>query len=224
MASSPPHPTFRLADGIGLARFEDFVIVLDVPCDRYTKIGGKAAAILVAIADAHTVVPDDPALTALQRAALVTDALASDAPFLDPRSIPLPMSSVLEGGAPPRPVTRHDLGIVLDCAVSRMDLRRRTLEHVLRTMPGPRQRRAPTEIAELARQFDGGRRLAPFRPCCLPDALAFTRHARRRGHDVRLVFGVKCHPFEAHCWAQMGQVVLTDPLERVLRFQPILAL
>jgi hypothetical protein len=34
----------------------------------------------------------------------------------------------------------------------------------------------------------------------------------------------KCHPFEAHCWAQIGQVVLTDPLERVLRFQPILAL
>lgn len=224
MVSLPPHPIFRLADGIGVARFDDFVIVLDVPCDRYRKIGGEAAAALLAIADARPIDPDHAGLAALHRAGFIADRLHSDAPYLDPRSIPLPTSSVLEGGAPSRAATRHDLGVVLDCAASRLDLRRWPLERVLRALRNARQRRSAKEIGELARDFDMGRRLAPFRPCCLPDALAFTRRARRHGHDVRLVFGVKCHPFEAHCWAQIGEVVLTDPLERVLRFQPILAL
>lgn len=224
MESLPPSPTFRLADGIGIARFEDYVIVLDVPCDRYRKVGGEAAAALLAIADARPIDPASAGLAALHRASLIIDQLHSDAPYLDARTIPLPISSVLEGGAPFRAATRHDLGVVFDCAASRLDLRRWPLERVLRALRNARQRRSTKEIGEMARDFDMGRRLAPFRPCCLPDALAFTRHARRHGHDVRLVFGVKCHPFEAHCWAQIGEVVLTDPLERVLRFQPILAL
>ncbi|NML95932.1 lasso peptide biosynthesis B2 protein [Novosphingobium olei] len=224
MASPPPPPAFRLADGIGVARFDDSVIVLDVSCDRYRKVGGEAAAALLAIADARPIDPNHAGLAALHRAGFIADRLHSDAPYLNPRSMPPPTSSVLEGGAPYRVATRHDLGVVLDCAASRLDLRRWPLERVLRALRNARQRHSTQEIGELARDFDMGRRLAPFRPCCLPDALAFTRRARRHGHDVRLVFGVKCHPFEAHCWAQIGEVVLTDPLERVLRFQPILTL
>lgn len=224
MTSPRPSPQVHLADGIGLARFADFVIVLDVPCDRYTRFGGNAALTLVAIAEGQALGPDLDGVGALQRAGIVTTEPQPSSCFLDPRSISPPASSVLEGGENPHEVSLHDLGIVFACAKSRLDLRRRPLAQVLRQLPAPALQRATGDIGALARDFDAGRRLAPFRPRCLPDALAFTRHARRRGHDVRLVFGVKCHPFEAHCWAQQGSVVLTDPLERVLRFQPILAL
>ncbi len=224
MTSLPPSPQVRLADGIGLARFADFVIVLDVPCDRYTRFGGSAAVTLAAIADGQTLGPDVDGVAALERAGLVTADPQLGSCFLDARGIPQATSSVLEGGESPREVGWHDLGIVLACATSRLDLRRKSLAHVLRQVPAPAPRRTTGDIGELARDFDAGRRLTPFAPRCLPDALAFTRYARQRGHDVRLVFGVKCHPFEAHCWAQLGSVVLTDPLERIVRFQPILAL
>lgn len=224
MTSLSPSPQVRLADGIGLARFADFVVVLDVPCDRYTRFGGNAAATLVAIADGQTLRSDLDGVAALERAGLVTAEPQHSSYFLTPRDIPQATSSVLEGGESPRKVNWRDLGIVLACARSRLDLRRKSLAQVLRHVPAPAPRRRTGDIGGLARDFDAGRRLAPFAPRCLPDALAFTRYARRQGHDVRLVFGVKCHPFEAHCWVQMGSVVLTDPLERILRFQPILAL
>ncbi len=224
MTSLPPPPQLRLADGIGLARFADSVIVLDVPCDRYTRCGGNAAVTLAAIADEQPLEPAPDGLAALQRAGLVTAEPQPSSCFLDPRGMPQATSSVLEGGENPRELGWHDLKIVFACAKSRLDLRRKSLAQVLRQLSAPAPRHAPADIGKLARDFDTGRRLAPFRPRCLPDALAFTRYARRRGHDVRLVFGVKCHPFEAHCWAQLGSVVLTDPLERIVRFQPILAL
>jgi hypothetical protein len=224
MTSLLPFPQVRLADGIGLARFADFVIVLDVPCDRYTRFGGNAAVTLAAIADGQTLGSDCDDVATLQRAGIVTAEPQPSSCFLDARGIPQATSSVLEGAESPREVSWQDLGIVLACATIRLDLRRKPLAHVLRQVPAPTLRRKVGNVGELARDFDAGRRLAPFAPRCLPDALAFTRYARRRGHDVRLVFGVKCHPFEAHCWAQLGSVVLTDPLERIVRFQPILAL
>jgi hypothetical protein len=36
------------------------------------------------------------------------------------------------------------------------------------------------------------------------------------------VIGVKLNPFAAHCWLQVGDVVLNDLPERVAAFTPIL--
>ncbi len=44
----------------------------------------------------------------------------------------------------------------------------------------------------------------------------------QRGCDARLVFGVTM-PFSAHCWVQAEDVVLTDTLDIVRRYQPIFA-
>lgn len=42
------------------------------------------------------------------------------------------------------------------------------------------------------------------------------------GPDARLLIGVTM-PFSAHCWVQVGDTVLTDSLDLVLSFQPILS-
>ena len=44
-----------------------------------------------------------------------------------------------------------------------------------------------------------------------------------RGCRSTLVFGVTM-PFAAHCWVQVGETVLTDPLDIVLHYQPIFAI
>jgi hypothetical protein len=36
-----------------------------------------------------------------------------------------------------------------------------------------------------------------------------------------LVFGVRTHPFEAHCWLEKDRVILDDTVEHVRWFTPI---
>ena len=51
--------------------------------------------------------------------------------------------------------------------------------------------------------------------------IAIRRVLAGKGCDARLVIGVTL-PFAAHCWVQLGSAVLTDPLDVVLPYTPIL--
>lgn len=69
------------------------------------------------------------------------------------------------------------------------------------------------------------RRLAPWLPrggVCLMRSYQLLTHLRAGGHHAAWVFGVRTWPFEAHCWLQVGDMVLDDTLERVRAFKPIL--
>ena len=57
---------------------------------------------------------------------------------------------------------------------------------------------------------------------CLSRSLAAARVLLQRGIDISLFFGVSGRPFKAHCWVQCDEVVLTDRLENVTPFTPIL--
>lgn len=59
---------------------------------------------------------------------------------------------------------------------------------------------------------------------CLPRSLAFASACKKRGLFPMIVFGVRSNPFNAHCWVQLGSVVLNDYFERVRPFTPILAI
>lgn len=59
---------------------------------------------------------------------------------------------------------------------------------------------------------------------CVPRSLAFVLRCATRGVEAHAIIGVKTNPFEAHCWAQCGSVVLTDPIEHVIRFKPMLVI
>lgn len=56
---------------------------------------------------------------------------------------------------------------------------------------------------------------------CLPRSLAMLHMLFREGINADLVFGVDM-PFAAHCWVQQGGMVLSDTLDRVLPFRPIM--
>nr|WP_257719811.1 lasso peptide biosynthesis B2 protein [Sphingopyxis macrogoltabida] len=56
---------------------------------------------------------------------------------------------------------------------------------------------------------------------CLARGLAMRAMLARRGLAADLVVGVML-PFTAHCWLQSGTTVLSDPLDRVVNFTPLL--
>lgn len=216
-------PLLGLADGIGIAVLGDVVIVLDIHRNRYSLIRGNAASVLAAAASGDPVNPDSPEARALRFHHWLAPAGRPPGPWFHPGELPRAEASVLEGGDPPGWPRAIDFRIAAICLKTRLDLRFRPLSRILRGLRMNWRGRSMADLVAAARQFDRGRRHTPFTPRCLPDALAFLRFARARGHAAHLVFGVKLHPFEAHCWAQSGGLVLTDPLDRIRRFVPVLA-
>lgn len=216
---------YRLTDGVGVTAFDGFVFVLDVRNDRYCRIGGDGAAVLSSLQAGGTIANEARSIAMLEAKGLITREPAPvSGPWIAPGVMPRPSTSLLETSAAPAATIADIAGMIWGCTATRLHLRVQSLHHILVELPAESARRSTTGLVALAHALDRARRLSPFKPRCLPDAITFVRRARRQGHAVHLVFGVKAYPFEAHCWAQTGQTVLTDPVDRVLRFAPILAL
>jgi hypothetical protein len=58
---------------------------------------------------------------------------------------------------------------------------------------------------------------------CLLDSLALLEYLAQFGQFPQWIFGVRSAPFAAHCWAQIGPVVLSDHVDHVGEFTPIMA-
>lgn len=86
--------------------------------------------------------------------------------------------------------------------------------------PGENPHSSPeTLVAALV----GAERFVQRADDCLAVGIAMSRMLARRNLTHCFVIGVTL-PFAAHCWVQAGSVVLTDNVERVARFTPILVL
>lgn len=57
---------------------------------------------------------------------------------------------------------------------------------------------------------------------CLSRSIGLSRYLARRRIAHVFVFGVTLRPFRAHCWLQQDRIVLTDRLDTVRSFTPIL--
>lgn len=76
--------------------------------------------------------------------------------------------------------------------------------------------------ATLTWQF---RNLRPWYPrdyLCLFDSLALLLFLLRHGIRCNWIFGVKEDPFAAHCWLQLGSIVLNEHLDRARLYTPIM--
>lgn len=74
-----------------------------------------------------------------------------------------------------------------------------------------------------ARLFDHWMPWVPGQGQCLYRAYLLRAFLASRGRGATWVFGVRTWPFSAHCWLQVGDVLLDDDLDRVALYTPILA-
>lgn len=77
-------------------------------------------------------------------------------------------------------------------------------------------------VAALVSAFRALRPLYPRRVMCLFDSLALLDFLFPHRLLPYWVFGVVADPFSAHCWLQMGSVVINDDIEHVRRHTPIM--
>ena len=74
------------------------------------------------------------------------------------------------------------------------------------------------------RAFEYARLIRTAANRCLPRAIALALCLARAGCRSHLVIGIKTSPFGAHSWVQSGADVLSDSVEEVRRYHPILVL
>lgn len=116
-------------------------------------------------------------------------------------SLSLLCGSIREQQKARHALTRHSLGALL--------------------APTGLPRASPEACRHVAAAFARASRFRDTTDQCLVRGLAMRAVLARRGLGVDLVIGVML-PFAAHCWIQAGEVLLSDPLDRVRNFTPLL--
>jgi hypothetical protein len=210
-----------IASGVGFCRFDDCTIVLDIRRDRYWQLTVEAGEMLAKLTKSDSADIPDEQLDPLVGLGL----LVAGPPAAEPAALPAPRRSLLEQvGRTAGGTWRDVLEIGWLVIATRAFLRFQRLDRVLaRVQGGRRQTEHGNEaLTELACRFEWARGLVPITPRCLPDTIAWLNFIDRRGHAAHLVFGVVSSPFQAHCWAQVGDTVHNDALDHARRFSPIL--
>jgi hypothetical protein len=231
-----PHPQtgagWRTCPGVFAAAVGEDLVFLHLPTDRYLCL--PEAARDVRTAAGALVIADSVLAADLSQAGLVERGppRVGPGPGRAGELVGRPRSSAVPEAA--GRLRLHDLPELLrataDVAAS---YRRRPLAELLvlaergRSRLGACDRPAPCGalppgLAETVARFHRWRPYAPVPAKCLVRSFMLLRLLQRRGFDALWVFGVATWPFRAHCWLQLGDVVLDDDVERLASYTPIL--
>ena len=81
----------------------------------------------------------------------------------------------------------------------------------------------PDAVAGTARAFAFAALIASPLNQCLPRSFAIAHALIDKKVRPDLIFGVRAQPFGAHCWVQVGRLLVNESLDEVRNFTPILA-
>jgi hypothetical protein len=210
------------APGVSACLADGRLVLLNARADRYLMAPAPVAESLLRLIRGEDDLPGDQALRdRLCTGGLVLRRAPGPPPILC--SLPPPTRSLLDDGweHPGVPaVAKAATGVLAAIAERRLRGLAPLLARVgRRAARGEDRNRTLATAAAFA-----GVRFA-LRPLdrCLANSAALALAAKPHHGDVRLVLGVRCYPFAAHAWVQLGPIVLNDRLDTVLAYTPILA-
>ena len=193
-------------------------IFLDLASDRYFTLESGAADRFSLIVHRGQDAADDNWL-----AERGLHNLARPVDRIFPEAI-APTSSYLDSPGTERASAVDTIRAIYALALARRHVRKLRLAQILSTIPQfeplpAEDQRSAARCAAAA--FQRARHYFSGMDECLGRGIAIRRVLAGKGCDARLVIGVTL-PFAAHCWVQLGSAVLTDPLDVVLPYTPIL--
>jgi len=193
------------------------LLIMDTRADTY-------ALIVDAIDDGSPPSPAAPldmnvtttAANMLADAGLLVEGHAIRLSALDP-----PRTRFVAETIRPFPPTSRDIADLAIC-MFRTQLRSK------RGLPCRAYRRTRSEIPADPRRLEpalrgiiAARIILPTPMRCLPRSIIMSLFLRRRGIHSEIVFGVRSHPFAAHCWVEAGGALIDDDPDRVGAYHPI---
>jgi hypothetical protein len=208
------------AGHIRVANVGGDLVFLDLACDAYFSLGADAAIAARAALEGTPVGDDEIVHELVGAGILVSTSRALRAPYLVRR----PPTDYPE---PER--VRFRLGQFLEQCVTAVSVARAIRDADPRswsdsTATGSCAPLPDTELFELAAHFCTFRALIPGTGRCLVQSMMLARILRKRGVACEWVFGVRTHPFAAHCWIEARGYVLNDFADHVAWYVPIAVL
>jgi hypothetical protein len=216
---------YAFRTGLHACEVDDTIIILDLPADRYFALGPRAGAACTALAAGADEGRVDA--TALER--LVADeVLIAANQGSRPHLCKGPVSGTRYEGADAG-IGRHS---AVAMAVTRhlvalFEVRVRPLANILDGLGSSKRslRHASGDdrsAGDVGAAFLASDRVLSPTGRCLPRSVALARALKSAGVVADLVIGVKLHPFEAHCWVQVGGKLVAEESATVAPFTPIL--
>jgi hypothetical protein len=221
---------YPMHDDISFCRLEGGLIFLDIQRDQYFRLSSELERAFVDYWQGDGCATSD--VGGLVKRNILTPSttwtVRSWAPAVD-----APNRSAFESFPLEKKLRTTEILEVLGIVCStRFQLRLRSLREVLNSLIAYRRTRAPRQIptpAEPSLQhlrdvtsiFRRARLYVPIEPCCLLDSLALARFLAHHNLHADIVFGVTGDPFSAHCWLQVGTLVLNDSVGNVDTYTPI---
>jgi hypothetical protein len=148
-------------------------------------------------------------------------------------SVPMPAEGIpfADVLAPPGVRTSHYANLLAAYGYACYQLRRRSLERIVKHVSGRRYKRSRNACEGLRGQLIYYSRiflhLRPLvfatRDHCLADSLTLIEFLAEYDLFPSWMVGVRTQPFGAHSWVQYGSLVLNDAPEKVRAYVPILA-
>jgi hypothetical protein len=217
---------FVLREGVSFCESGGRLVFLDVTSDRYFCLENEADRALGRLAGGEPLTREDETVLA----DLVADGLLAPASEGDrPQACSLPPEperSLIDEELPVRSAALAHAFWRL--AHSALAFKTRPLRAIIASTT---QRKAQlgfeTEafapiVAEVAGAFKRSALIAAPLDRCLPRSFATAHALLDRKLRSDLVFGVRLHPFGAHCWVQHGRTLVNETLDQVRNFTPIL--
>jgi len=216
---------YALRHGVSFCFVADRALFLDVSRDRYFCLGHKASQAFHEVVDG--IIPGPETCEQLVGLGLF-EASDTESP-ITPCAAPIPPVRSLAEGA-------HRTSIAACCETGRamlalgaasLRLRYRGLERALgdirvrkSRLAGHRNRERVVEA--ITHGYRGTRAMLSDQDRCLVRSLAISRRLLAAGVAPDLVLAVKLQPFQAHCWVQLGPVLVNERREVVRDYTAIL--
>lgn len=234
---------FLLAPHAYLCRTQHHVVLLDLRQDKYfalDQIQSQALGVLfpqLREPNARDLQGNDHNTAAFTHELVTQGILTTDSSIgrhFTPLAVETPTRALADEylltEIPIRP--HHVARFVQSYIWARLVTRCRSIEAIVRGVQARKQTMIRTPTADQTEQvrqlYTVFERLRPWlytgRDACLFDAITLAEFLSRYQLPVAWVFGVKTAPFAAHCWIQMGDLVLNDIPDTVRRYTPIMAI
>jgi Transglutaminase-like superfamily len=204
------------------------LVLLDLANDRYFALGGAARDACLRLVEGRPIASEVAHIVDRLVDSDILRIVAGDAkPQLCRRPMPVHIGlrndalSPVRVGAIAAALGRHIL--------AHIELKALPLEHVLARVVRAKRRlgsvsRPTSSPAECAAAFSHADRILTSLNRCLPRSIALARAMIAGGLVPDLILGVKLRPFEAHCWVQHGDSLVSDDPGTIVPFTPILVI
>lgn len=214
---------WKVRPGLHHCGFGRDFVMLDLAGNRYFMLTGKVADEFAEFLSGSC---SGPGLSRLDVLGLIAPAGQKNGTEQTERTLLKACHSILDEDLS-RPPLSLRLEMPWEHARARWQLRRGQLQHMIAKLA---TQKAGLGSPDPEATYEGvssallhSTRYVSYAGQCLPRSVAVMRMLLRRNLPAEFVIGVTL-PFQAHCWVQIGSQLLSDRVDLVRNYHPILVL